>query len=182
MKHFIRLLSVVLVLSSMGCVPSLHPLFTDDVLTFDEALVGKWKDDDNIWHFKKHSSSNYQLIMTDAEGKSGAFETHMVKIGTHRYLDLYPKEPDPRENDFYKLHMLPTHTFIWVKQIEPHLELSPLMPQTIQKFIEKHPDAVKHEFVKKRVVLTAGTVKLQAFLKKFHNELFDESSEMIRVK
>ncbi len=182
MKRLFKLLSVILVLSSMSCVPSLHQLFTKDSLTFDEALIGSWKEDDNIWKFEKESDSRYKMTMTDAEGKSGEFETHLVKIGDHLYLDLYPLEPELRENDFYKMHLIPSHTFMWVKQIEPQLELSPMGPQAIQRLIEKHPDAVKHEIVKDTVVLTASPKELQGFVKKYHNHLFDEPGELERIK
>ncbi len=176
------MLSVVLVLSSMGCVPSIHQLFTDETLTFDEALVGIWKEDDNTWQFEKESDNSYKMTLTDDKGKRGTFETHMVEIGDRRYLDLYPMGPELRGNDFYKIHLIPAHTFMWVKQIEPLLQLSPMRPRDIQRFIGKNPTAIKHEFIKDRVVLTADPIELQALVKKHHDDLFGEPGEMERVK
>ena len=36
-------LSVVVL---MGCIPSLHPLYTEKDLVFDESLLGEWTLDD----------------------------------------------------------------------------------------------------------------------------------------
>ncbi len=184
MKKFTQILCLGLILAATACVPSLHPLFTEDSLIFEESLVGTWEEDDNIWQFRKSSSRSYKLIMTDAEGRKGEFETHLVKIGEHRYLDLYPVEPDLEENDFYKMHLLPTHTFMWVKQIEPNLQLSPMGPGAIKELVSQYPEAVKHEIVQDTVVLTAHTQELQAFVKKFHDfkGLFGEPGDLERVK
>ena len=122
--------------------------------------------------------------MTDGEGKIGKFETHLVQIGDHRYLDLYPLEPDLSENDFYKGHLIPSHTFMQLRQIEPHLQLSPMGPGAIENLLEENPSAVKHEVVQNSIVLTAQPEQLQAFIKKYHayEDLFGEADDMDRVQ
>ena len=85
-----KTLGLILVISAMGCVPSLHQLYTDETIIFDEALVGIWKDNDSSWQFEKGTNKGYKLTMTDDEGKTGIFETHLVEIGDYCYLDLYP--------------------------------------------------------------------------------------------
>ena len=96
----------------------------------------------------------------------------------------YTSEPHLSENDFFKGHLIPSHTFMWVCQIEPLLQLSPMGPGAIQKLVEEHPSAVKHEVVKETLILTANPQQLQAFIKKYHafEDLFGKPGDLERVK
>lgn len=62
-----------------GCVPvmSLHPLYTDEDVIFEEKLLGTWLDDSNdTWTFERISEfhESYALTFTDYEGKKGLYE------------------------------------------------------------------------------------------------------------
>lgn len=101
-----------------GCVPSLHPLFTEKDLVFDPALVGRWAEEkgESTWVLKKSGDKSYELTYREKKGMTGKFEAHLVQFGAYRFLDIYPQELDIK-NDFYKLHLIPAHTFsrVWVK-------------------------------------------------------------------
>ena len=149
-----------------GCVPSLHPLYTEEDLIFDEALVGRWVDEDadEIWMFEKAGEKQYTLTYTDKKGKKGEFDVHLLKVEGHLFLDLYPVEPDLEQNDFYKFHLLPIHTFMHVKQIEPALAMRVMDMDWFRKFLKDHPDAIAHEVVRDDfAVLTAQPKALQQF-------------------
>ena len=132
-----------------GCVPSLHPLYTDKDLTFDSALLGEWVQDDGkgTWAFTKAGEKEYQLVCTDNEGKQGRFQVHLLKIGERLFLDLFPMAPDLKENDFYRLHLLPAHTFMLVKQIQPTLQMAFLDPDWTKEYLKEHPEAIRHETI-----------------------------------
>jgi hypothetical protein len=168
------LIGIVLVLG--GCVPSLYPLYNDKDLTFDPALLGQWTQADGkgTWAFTKAGGKEYRLVYTDNEGKQGRFHAHLLKLEGRLFLDLFPNrmDQDQKENYFYRLHMVPAHTFMRVDQIEPTLKMAYLHPQWIKKYLEEHPGAIRYETVENRIVLTAQTKQLQAFVLQHEKEAF----------
>lgn len=155
----------------VGCIPSLHPLYTENDLIFEKALVGKWVDEnpENTWTFSQSGEKEYKLIYSE-DGKPGAFTAHLLKIKDKMFIDLYPVEPELKtDNGFYKAHLLPVHTFMLVKQIEPTLQMAFLNPDKLKEIIAKDPKAVKHEKLGKdddMDVFTAPPKELQDFIMK----------------
>jgi hypothetical protein len=102
------------------------------------------------------------------------------------FLDIFPEEPKCEQNDFYMIHLLPAHTFIKIEQIEPTLEMRMMDRDKFEKIIKKDPNLIKHEIMEEQngIVLTASTVELQQFIKKYANDpnLFDEASDLKRVE
>jgi hypothetical protein len=175
-------LLVVLALALGGCVPSLHPLYTDKDLIFDPALLGQWSpaDGQGSWTFRKTGEKEYQLDAIDKDGKRGRFQVHMVKLDGRVFLDLFPMERTQKEDDFYELHFVPTHTFFRVKQIEPKLQMAYLDPEWIGKYLPEHPDAIRHEKVHGGAVLTAQPKELQAFVLKHQKDGFHDMDPLTR--
>jgi hypothetical protein len=98
------------------------------------------------------------------------------------FLDFFPKDPELEQNDFYKIHLLPVHTFMKVEQIEPTLKMATLNSEWVGKYLEENPEAVAHDEVDDRLVLTAETKELQAFLLEHadNEDAWGESSDMKR--
>ena len=89
-----------------GCIPltlSLHPLYTDDTVVYDEKLIGKWMGGDEIWQFSKAGEKEYELRVLMSE-KEGRFEAHLLELEGNMYLDLYPDSNESLENmnELYK--------------------------------------------------------------------------------
>ncbi len=91
----------LVVLFIQSCIPSLHPLWTQDKLVFIENLLGEWMqeetEEDYTWAFsggfdeKENLVDSYDLIYT--EDKSEArFDIHLVKLGDHLFFDIFPDE------------------------------------------------------------------------------------------
>jgi len=158
----------LLALYMTGCVPSLHPLYTDADLVFNLSLLGVWskdKDTKETWTFNTQDEQSYNLVFTDNEGKTGEFSAHLLKVKDTLFLDLYPAEAKLTQNDFYKMHLVRAHTFMWVKQIQPTLQMTCLDADWTKKFLETNPTAVRHEKTEDNgIVLTAAPKELQAFL------------------
>jgi len=166
-----------------GCVLcSLHPLYTDGELIFEEKLIGKWSDEANIWEFRAGEPNTYQMRVFD--GKEGRFVAHLVKLESMLFLDIFPDEPRlEQDNDFYKFHILPTHTFMKVDRIEPKLQLRAMDYDKVSKMLKEDPNLLKHEVVDDRIVLTASTEQLQEFIVKYAGEggvFADEAAELTR--
>ncbi len=149
-----------------SCIPSVHPLYTDQNLIFDPMLVGVWADKEGkaTWTFTKRGEKAYTLVYVDQTGEKGDFAVHLLKVGDLRFLDLYPADPDLQQNDFFKVHLLRVHTFIRLQHLQDSLQLAFMKPDWIKSYLQEHPDAIKHERVDDGVVLTAQPKELQAFL------------------
>jgi hypothetical protein len=179
-----------------GCLPvmSLHPLFTEKDLAFDEKLLGTWVDaNETMWQFSDTNKPEkaYELIFTDKEGKKGSFVAHLVKLENRLFLDVYPSEPPWDEKDPNKVELLhntfffiPVHTFIKVNGIEPQLKLQLTDDEEFKKLLKEDPNVIEHTSIEGKLVLTASTQKLQAFALKYADDsrVFTEEGILNRKK
>jgi len=180
-------LAVLLTLIA-GCVRSLHPLYTDQDVIFDSDLVGSWseKNSKETWEFSKRNEKSddkqFRLLYTAEKGKTGEFIVHLIKIDGNMFLDLYPDDAELKQNDYYKIHLLPAHTFMHVNQITPTLQLRLPQGEWLNKLIKENPEAIQHEILKDQTILTAGTKDLQVFFMKHLNTkgAFGEPSNMTK--
>lgn len=137
----------LLVILLSGCLPSLHKLYTDETLVFEEGLIGKWRgDEDTIWQFRKAGDKKYELRIYETQ-EDMRFAAHLVKIEGMMFLDLYPDSNDINElDDFYKLHLLAVHTFMKVDQIDPNLQLRMIDYDKVEDILEDDPDALIYPY------------------------------------
>ena len=177
-----KLLFYMLAALMGGCVPvmSLRPLCTKENVVFDKKLLGTWMDDTNdpkmIWHFKSIDEPNdaYELIFTGEDGLKGSFAAHLVKLQDRLFLDVYPNKlpchpEDPNEmewalNSFF---VIPTHAFVKIDSVEPTLKIRLMLETLLKDLLEKNPDIISHAAVEDRLILTASTKELQAFVLKY---------------
>lgn len=191
-----RLLFYLLASILGGCVPviSLHPLFTEEALVFEEKLLGTWADDPNspksTWEFKRAVDSSeedwelpseirekaYILIFTNDEGKKGSFFAGLSTSFERFFLNVCPSQfpcaqQDPNEDwELNSFLFIAGHSFIIIDSIEPKLKMRWTTNDAIKELLEEYPNAVKHELVEDRVILTASTRELQAFVLKYADD------------
>ncbi|MFH1717444.1 MAG: hypothetical protein ABIF19_08850 [Planctomycetota bacterium] len=175
-----------------GCVPviSLHSLYTEKDVMFEEKLLGVWAQDSNetTWQFTRAEEPNnaYKLIFSDEEGKKGSFIAHLVKLQNRLFLDVYPSElpwepndPDKIDWPYNSLFLIPAHTFLKIDSIEPTLKMRITLESKMEELLKENPGAVKHTFVGDRLVLTASTKELQAFILKYADDARVFTDEII---
>lgn len=194
-----KLLFYILAVLLGGCLPvmSLHPLYTEKDVVFEEKLIDTWVDDsNNIWIFKRPDESKkaYELFIRDKEGEKGLFVAYLVKLENRLFLDVYPGKPPWDEEDPNKLEWqyntffsVPTHTFIKIDSIEPQLKLRTTDNDKLKELLKEDPNIVKHEVVEDYdggIVLTASTEELQAFVIKYADDsrVFPEETVLNRKK
>lgn len=173
----------ILLLSMTGCfVLSVHPLYFEENLIFKPGLVGTWgekqheKDLEELWIFKKSGDNSYRLILKEKDSEDGVFEAHLFKLGKYMFLDLYPEEP-VTGMDFYKMHVIPAHSFIRVS-VEGHvLRLAFFDLDWLEKNLEQNKVKIKHERRDDTIVLTASTRELQEFVLNHVEEAFKFEDE-----
>ena len=165
LKLLIFLSGVLLLLS--GCiVQSLHPLYTDENVIFDMRLIGQWAEEGSkeIWEFSRLDEKRYGCVVYVDEEEKGMLEAHLLTIKGKMFLDFFPTEPDWPSGIFYQLHLMPVHTFAFVRQIEPTLQIRFPNIDWLQELLEKNPDAIRHEKRGKHdIILSASTEVLQTF-------------------
>lgn len=157
---------VLLVL--LGCVPSLHELYTDDTVVFDPAIAGRWQQEDGaVWEFvPDEKAKSYQLTIHEKDAPKSKLVAHLVNLDGAFFFDFYPAEDDEIEmGNWIKFHLIPGHLFLRVEQTEPNLVLSAMNADTIGKLLTEKPNMVKHERRDDAVLLTDTPKNLQAFVK-----------------
>ena len=60
--------------------------------------------------------------------------------------------------------MLGMHSFMWVKQISPTLQIALVDCEKVDKIIEAEPNAIKYEKLNDRLILSADTNDLRDFV------------------
>jgi hypothetical protein len=157
-----------------GCVPSWNPLYTEKDLVFDPLLVGAWTPLEakegfkETWAFAKGGEKLYRLQQMDEDGRKADFEARLVKLGRHRFLDLYLTKvegDDIKLNAWAGFSLVPAHLILKVEQIGPALKIAAMNADWMKKFLKQHPDAIAHRVVlDDNIVLTASTAELQKFV------------------
>ena len=198
MKKILRPILLAAALLLPSCVPSLNPLYTENDLVFDPALIGTWGEDTGkeSWAFEKSGDKKYKLRQTDEHGRVAEFEAHLVKLKEQRFLDLFLVDPGAdtewkmNQHAAFGIILRPAHMFMKVRQIEPALQLAYLDPDWLKKYLEKNPKALRHEEVwnpssdrnDKQILLTAETKDLQKFILQHAGEAFgkDDDDGLIR--
>ncbi len=166
MKSNLKLLTLALLLLSASCVPSLNPLYTEQDLVFDAALLGVWTDKESAetWSFTYANEKEYRLEFTDKDGKKGEFEAHLLKIEGKTFMEITPIKPVLPQNDFYKGHFLATHTFVQIIQTGPKTQIAYLEPKWLKGFLDKNPAGIAHVRIEDEILLIDTPKNLQKFL------------------
>jgi hypothetical protein len=170
-KIVIAAFLLVSIIAFAGCiVASLKTLYKDKDLVSDPALVGTWSSDDkDIFTFVENGKNIYECTIT-SDSIANNFEVHLVQLGKYRFLDLYPKELDDKQttmNSYYRLHMIPVHSFskVWIKNDK--LYLSMLNLDWMKKQIELKKIKIPYHESNGIIVLTGPTKQLQSFVLKY---------------
>ena len=170
-------ISVLLVLLA-GCVSSMYPFYTPDDLVRDDALLGKWRYEQETWKFEQIDSLSYRLIHVE-DGKRGEFVAHLVLLDSLMFLDLYPVE-NKAFNGMHSMHLIPTHTFSRIWLGKDRLTLAMFDYEKVKALLAR--DSLTTDYVvssNRQVVLTGHTATLQQFALS-NLDLFGEGIQLHR--
>ncbi len=85
-----------------GCVPSLHPLYTEKSIIYKETLLGTWvSDSGDVCKFTESGKTHYELLYVD-KGPI-RFEARLIELGGVTFLDLYQQE---NESSLVRAHLI----------------------------------------------------------------------------
>jgi hypothetical protein len=179
----------ILIAAIAGCIPSVHPFYSEKDAIFDQRLLGEWQakeqaDDPQVWKFERDEGNAYKLKVTEKEGKYGEFKAHLFKLKEDYFLDIVPGECrfDAKQADMISFSLIAGHLLLRVPEFEPNLKLAFCDFDWLEKYLEKNPKSLPHYSEDKRLVLTADTSELQGFILQHlgENELFQKPAELVR--
>jgi len=148
-----------------GCfTQSIHPIYSDDTLVFDERLIGSFQGDGNAWTFSRDGGDAYEVVSVDEDGLVGEYEAHLAEINGALILDLFPKEWPDEASETMGSFMVRVHWFFRVDAMDDALTLVDMDAEWVEDHLEAFPETIGHAIVDDRVVLTAETGPLQAFI------------------
>lgn len=166
MKKLIATIVALSFLVLTGCIPSLHPIYMPEDVTFDESILGTWEDGNTgeIWNFSNAGKAEYKLIHIDDEGRKGEFSARLVKISGYLFLDLVPADPPVVQSSFFQDHFQKTHSFVRVLQTQPTASFAAMESRWLSDLLTERPNSIRHERVGGEILLTSSTRDTQQFL------------------
>jgi hypothetical protein len=194
LKELVLMLGVAALFGS--CVTSVHPIYTQKDLVYDETLIGDWITNDSIIlsfqnssknempFYSKDSANKFTYYAIYHDKKPAEFKVHLVKLDKYLYLDFFMQKFD-LENELAEATLFPVHSFTRIKISNDTLILKGFDARYIMKLLEQRKIRIKHEVSDGNMLLTAPTEELQKFIIKYADdpELFDsEPSILIRKK
>lgn len=157
-----RIAVALAVALSSGCiVASLHPVYDDKSIVFEEALLGRWENLESqlAVTIERGEWRSYQLSYTDRFGTT-RFTGHLVRAGGTRFLNIRPEDGAERPaflvvtNGVLELQVEPSR--VRVREPDYGVVLSRLNAGKLGL------DAALD--LKQNVIITAPTAKLRAWL------------------
>ena len=181
-----KFLALSLILFIAGCVPSLHQLWTEKTLVYDDAISGSYAEGSNVWQFTGDAEEKlYALVITDKDGKKSHLDARLVKVNEQLFFDLYPSDNVEVEcGEWLKFHLLSVHLFFRVELLDGKFSMAAMNPDEVANLLKEKPHLVKHEVLKDRdreILLTDTPENLQKFLitaPKLNEKVFDDFLEL----
>ena len=188
MKKFALTVALVTPIFFTSCMRCLHPIYTQNDLVFEEAMLGKWRGEGDsaapIWQFSKQpDGKSYLLVHTDSKGNKAEFDARLARIQGKLFLDIHPRrESDEKtRNDFHDYLQVPAHTFFLVETMSPVLRMRAIDLAWLGKYLNENPNAIAHERNDGLLFVTASTKKLQEFAVK-HLDTKDAYTKPLSLK
>jgi hypothetical protein len=193
MKPKNALLLIVVLIATQSCtIFSLNPLYHEDDLLEEPALLGAWQEDDEgkeFVSFEKYEGKRYIFRYMEKDGPekidSVSFEAGLLKVGEHYFLDLYPYyEQESSESDYLLRGFIPTHSFLKIEWNKDDLDLYIFSYDRLQELFEQNRIRIRHQTFEDYIVITASTDELQKFIKKYADDekAFDDSGKFVKIK
>jgi hypothetical protein len=181
-----RLLAAVVVCAaacaSSGClVLSLHPLYDDVSIAWDETLLGEWEaPEDNVRVLVSRAEWRSYRVRYEHPVESAEFTAHLTVIDDQYFIDLMPI----RGQDFGAV-LIPAHFIVRLRRAGERWLASPLDYDRFHAEVSRAghaggaPAAIDQ---KHNVILTGTTEELRVWLRSKGETVFDAGVELVKKK
>jgi hypothetical protein len=152
-----------------GCVRTIQPVLKDEQVVTDNRFLGSWVGENGKASGEVSATDDhkgYKLLYTDEQGKQANLLLRLGKIGDMLIAESTIEDPAPDASDVYKVHLLPLHSFMVVKEgTASRLVLKLMDPEWLAKFIDAHPTELAIVRPSKEdLIISASTDDFQNFL------------------
>jgi hypothetical protein len=159
-----RGVALTLAILSTGClVGSLHPVYDDEAIVFEEALIGTWanKESEVSVAVERGEWRSYRVAYTDRFGTT-KFTGHLARVGPARFLNIRP------EDGLERPAFLVVANGVLQIEIEPGRVRvrEPEYGSVLTRLNAGKLDLDAATDLKQNVIVTAPTPKLRAWLLK----------------
>lgn len=195
MKRLACLVALVAAAVFTGCAtPSVHPIYTQDTLVEDPAVVGTWKEaGSGETYTVTRAGDAYTLVVKDNDKqrpREWKFAVRVTQIGPHRFADFSPAEDERQAHEErWGILFLPTHMFcrytVGATGGTDTLVLRFLNRDWLRKAMADGTAALGSTTLDRQTtLLTSETPALRAFLEKFGGDdaAFADICRLQRVK
>jgi hypothetical protein len=188
MKTRAFLVTLILIILAVSCIPSLYPLYRDKDLLFDTRLLGLFNTDGDLmggdmdtWEFdsldwrlenksgndwdKFRSGKTYKLIALEDE-KRAEFAVHLIKLGKNYYLDFFPVKYNI-EHVMLDMQLMPAHIFGKIEFVDNNIVMNWFDGEFLTNLIDSNKVKISHKMLENSILLTANTEELQKFVRKY---------------
>jgi hypothetical protein len=154
------------VLFSSGClVVSLNPLYQDDTIGWDAALLGSWQDvdDKSSLEIERGEWKSYRIKYVHPI-ETGALTGYLTAIGDDKFLDVMPARGEDRGS-----FLVPVHTVVRLRLDGDRLELTPLSYDWMNERLRAGTPIVGLNVVldqKENALVVSSTATLRGWLRK----------------
>lgn len=191
--RYLVLLAIILITGQSCTIFSLNPLYNEADLLEAQELVGLWQDadgDEEYVAFKKYEGKKYILTyMEDNEDPNESdtisYETGLLKIGDHYFIDVYPYYDEGMEEEDYLFRsFIPAHAVLKIEWENDAMKLYTLSYDRLSELFEQNRIRIRHQMFEDYIVITATTEELQKFIKKYADDekAFDEPDKLVKIK
>jgi hypothetical protein len=183
MKTRAFLVTLILIILAVSCIPSLYPLYRDKDLLFDTRLLGLFNTEGNMigdiggdtWEFDRldwqtenksgnewnqfRSGKTYKLIALEDE-KRAEFAVHLIKLGKNYYLDFFPVKYNI-PHVMLDMQLMPAHIFGKIEFVNNNIVMNWFDGDFLTNMIDSN------KIMDDNILLTANTEELQKFVRKY---------------
>jgi hypothetical protein len=173
MKRLLLASLVLMAIALVGCMPSLHPLYTAENLVSLLGLSGNWEGNADesgpeTWQFTQVDSVSYTLEYTENEAP-GEFDARIVQLGKYQFLDIAPIGPET-ENELYRGLLMPIHMFGRIWLTGDTLRIGWLDGDWLSRQLDSGTIVLNCETMDEDRLITASTAQLQEFAQKYADD------------
>jgi hypothetical protein len=179
------ILAILIVVGLSACIPSLHPLVTEEnAITFDE-VIGRYTTKDGIWEFERSLLGKQLYTMAtgdDAESLKSKYLVNFTRLNGRVFADFYPVRHIA--NLDLSTDYLPTHMFARVSVTAQGLQFDYTDGDRLKTMFKEGRVRLKHEQIgDDDILITASSKDLARFMEQHGGDdrLFDLNYELERM-
>lgn len=179
----LALLAAILTLAPACLVLNVHPLYDDETLTWEPALVGSWLDEDDraSLQIDRGEWKSYTIRYAHPV-ETGQVTGYLTAVGDDRFLDVMPSRGQDRG-----AFLIPVHAVLRLRLEGDQLELTPFSYDWMADRLRTE-SAVPGLHVafdqKENALIVSPTGRVRSWLrqKTYESAVFGASAIFMRVK